>query len=98
MKIKENTLADGCGGEGVTGDMDIPVVELVIRAIELIHEVNISASEVGVTRKDSLVESDLEDIVGWMTEKVMEVAGLGGSLHLFLGEVFRIEGTLELKS
>ena len=74
MKIKENTLADGCGGEGVTGDMDIPVVELVIRAIELIHEVNISASEVGVAREDSLVESDLESIVGWMTELLCKLS------------------------
>jgi hypothetical protein len=60
--------------------MDISVVEFTSSerdtgAIELVHEVNISASEVGVAREDSLVESDLESIVGWMTEEVMEVAG-----------------------
>jgi hypothetical protein len=87
----------------VTGDMDISVVELTSSArntgaIELVHEVNISASEVGVTREDSLVESDLESIVAWMAEEVMEVTGLGSSRHLFLGEVFRIERSLELKS
>ena len=73
MKIKEYTLSNRCRGEGVAGDMDISVVEFTSSerdtgAIELVHEVNISASEVGVAREDSLVESDLESIVGWMTE------------------------------
>ena len=103
MEIKEYALSDRCGGEGVTGDMDISVVEFTSSArdtgaVELVHEVNISASEVGVAREDSLVEGDLESFVGWMTEEVMEVTGLSGSLHLFLGEVFGIEGSLELKS
>jgi hypothetical protein len=56
LEVEEDAFADEGCRRGVASDVDILVVKLArgacnTRAIEFIHEVNVSTGEVGVTRE-----------------------------------------------
>jgi hypothetical protein len=95
MKVKEHAFTNVGRWWRRAGDVEIRIVHLAdsasdIGTIEVGHEIDVMAGQMGVVREMALIEGELEGTV-----VMMELLGEGGSLDFFLREVSFIAGDTE---